>query len=68
MLIESYFGSNRADCERADAVMPELAAAIYASSVSGTTVARGQIDESSPFFTRMDGHLEPWKQVEAISA
>lgn len=46
----------------------ELAAAIYASSVSGTTIARGQIDESSPFFTRMDGHLEPWKQEEALNA
>lgn len=46
----------------------ELAAAIYASSVSGTTVSRGQIDESSPFFTRMDGHLEPWKQEEALEA
>ena len=46
----------------------ELAAAIYASSVSGTTIARGQIDEASPFFTRMDGHLEPWKQAEALNA
>ncbi|WP_457967508.1 Gfo/Idh/MocA family oxidoreductase [Arthrobacter sp. D1-29] len=46
----------------------ELAAAIYASSVSGTTIARGQIDESSPFFTRMDGHLEPWKQEEELKA
>lgn len=46
----------------------ELAAAIYASSVSGTTVARGGIDESSPFFTRMDGHLEPWKQKEELNA
>ncbi|MGR0161131.1 Gfo/Idh/MocA family protein [Paenarthrobacter nitroguajacolicus] len=46
----------------------ELAAAIYASSVSGTTIARGQINENSPFFTRMDGHLEPWKQEEALNA
>jgi len=46
----------------------ELACAIYASSVSGTTIARGQIDESSPFFTRMDGHLEPWKNEEALNA
>lgn len=46
----------------------ELAAAIYASSVSGTTIARGQINEDSPFFTRMDGHLEPWKQEEALKA
>lgn len=46
----------------------ELAAAIYASSVSGTTIARGQINETSPFFTRMDGHLEPWKQEEALNA
>ncbi|TDL39710.1 Gfo/Idh/MocA family protein [Arthrobacter nitrophenolicus] len=46
----------------------ELAAAIYASSVSGSTVARGQIDEPHPFFTRMDGHLEPWKQEEALNA
>ncbi|ELT44778.1 Gfo/Idh/MocA family protein [Arthrobacter nitrophenolicus] len=46
----------------------ELAAAIYASSVSGTTIARGQIDETSPFFTRMDGHLEPWKQEETLNA
>ncbi|MCU1516723.1 MAG: oxidoreductase [Pseudarthrobacter sp.] len=46
----------------------ELAAAIYASSVSGTTIARGQINEASPFFTRMDGHLEPWKQEEALNA
>ncbi|WP_411375256.1 Gfo/Idh/MocA family protein [Arthrobacter sp. MPF02] len=46
----------------------ELAAAIYASSVSGTTIARGEIDDSSPFFTRMDGHLEPWKQEEELNA
>lgn len=46
----------------------ELAAAIYASSISGTTIVRGQIDEASPFFTRMDGHLEPWKQEEALNA
>lgn len=46
----------------------ELAAAIYASSVSGTTISRGQIDAASPFFTRMDGHLEPWKQEEALNA
>ncbi|HEU4668296.1 MAG TPA: Gfo/Idh/MocA family oxidoreductase [Arthrobacter sp.] len=46
----------------------ELAAAIYASSVGGTTIARGQIDDASPFFTRMDGHLEPWKQEEALNA
>ena len=46
----------------------ELAAVIYASSVSGTTVSRGQIGEDSPFFTRMDGHLEPWKQEEALNA
>jgi len=46
----------------------ELAAAIYASSVSGKTVARGGIDASSPFFTRMDGHLEPWKQEQAANA
>lgn len=46
----------------------ELAAAIYASSVSGTTIGRGQINEASPFFTRMDGHLEPWKQEEALNA
>ena len=46
----------------------ELAAAIYASSVSGSPITRGQIDEASPFFTRMDGHLEPWKQEEALNA
>lgn len=46
----------------------ELAAAIYASSVNGTTIARGQINESSPFFTRMDGHLEPWQQAEVLNS
>lgn len=46
----------------------ELAAAIYASTVSGTTITRGQTDEASPFFTRMDGHLEPWNQEEALNA
>ncbi|WP_311212244.1 MULTISPECIES: Gfo/Idh/MocA family oxidoreductase [unclassified Arthrobacter] len=46
----------------------ELAAAIYASSVLGTTIARGQINEDHPFFTRMDGHMEPWKQEKALSA
>jgi predicted dehydrogenase len=40
----------------------ELAAAIYASSITGKTIRTGEINEGHPFFTRMDGHLEPWKQ------
>jgi predicted dehydrogenase len=41
----------------------ELAAAIYASSVTGKTISRNEIGEEHPFFTRMDGHLEPWTQA-----
>lgn len=40
----------------------ELAAAIYASSITGTTISRNEISEGHAFFTRMDGHLEPWNQ------
>lgn len=40
----------------------ELAAAIYASSITGKTIRKGEINEGHAFFTRMDGHLEPWKQ------
>lgn len=40
----------------------ELAAAIYASSIGGRTIARGEIDNQNPFFGRMDGRLDPWKQ------
>ncbi|MBT2512333.1 Gfo/Idh/MocA family protein [Arthrobacter sp. ISL-30] len=46
----------------------ELAAAIYASSLTGMPIERGQIDEANPFYSRMDGHLEPWKQQEASKA
>jgi hypothetical protein len=68
-MIQSIRGGQRPPVSISDAYATmELAAAIYASSVSGTTIARGQIDESSPFFTRMDGHLEPWKQEEAVNA
>ena len=68
-IIRSLQGGEAAPVSVSDAYATmELAAAIYASSVSGTTIARGQIDESSPFFTRMDGHLEPWKQEEELNA
>ena len=68
-IIQSLQGGVAAPVSITDAYATmELAAAIYASSVSGTTIARGQIDGSSPFFTRMDGHLEPWKQEEAVNA
>ncbi|SEE87725.1 Predicted dehydrogenase [Arthrobacter alpinus] len=40
----------------------ELAAAIYASSITGKPIASGDIGPESPFFGRMDGHLDPWKQ------
>ncbi|WP_461164562.1 Gfo/Idh/MocA family protein [Arthrobacter sp. R4-81] len=40
----------------------ELAAAIYASSITGKTIRKGEINEGHAFFTRMDGHLEPWTQ------
>lgn len=43
----------------------ELAAAIYASSITGKTISRGEIGEGHAFFTRMDGYLEPWKQQTA---
>lgn len=43
----------------------ELAAAIYASSITGKTINRGEIGEGHAFFTRMDGNLEPWKQQTA---
>lgn len=39
----------------------ELAAAIYASAITGKTVRRGDITEGHPFFSRADGRLEPWK-------
>jgi predicted dehydrogenase len=39
----------------------ELAAAIYASALTGKTVRRGDIHEGHPFFDRADGRLEPWK-------
>ena len=39
----------------------ELAAAIYASAITGKTVRRGEITEGNPFFDRADGRLEPWK-------
>ena len=39
----------------------ELAAALYASAITGKTVRRGEITEGSPFFDRADGRLEPWK-------
>lgn len=45
----------------------ELAAAIYASSIGGHTVAQGDIDTNNPFFGRMDGRFDPWKQ-ETVSA
>ncbi|MCX8456367.1 Gfo/Idh/MocA family protein [Paenarthrobacter ureafaciens] len=46
----------------------ELAAAIYASSVSGDTYVPGDIGEDSPFFDRMDGHLEPWNELQGARA
>ncbi len=39
----------------------ELAAAIYASAIGGSTVRRGEITDGNPFFDRADGNLEPWK-------
>jgi predicted dehydrogenase len=39
----------------------ELAAAIYASAITGKTIRRGEITEGNPFFERADGRLEPWK-------
>ena len=39
----------------------ELAAAIYASAITGRTVRRGDITDGNPFFDRADGRLEPWK-------
>ena len=39
----------------------ELAAALYASAITGKTVRRGEITEGNPFFDRADGRLEPWK-------
>ncbi|WP_258803857.1 Gfo/Idh/MocA family protein [Pseudarthrobacter sp. NS4] len=39
----------------------ELAAAIYASAITGKTVRRGDITDGNPFFDRADGRLEPWK-------
>jgi predicted dehydrogenase len=39
----------------------ELAAAIYASAITGKAVRRGDITEGNPFFDRADGRLEPWK-------
>jgi predicted dehydrogenase len=38
----------------------ELVVAIYASSFTGRPVRRGEIDESSPFYRRMDGSGAPW--------
>ncbi|PNI07596.1 oxidoreductase [Arthrobacter sp. AFG7.2] len=43
----------------------ELAAAIYASAITGKTVRRGGITEEDPFFDRADGRLEPWKLEES---
>lgn len=45
----------------------ELIAAIYGSAISKKPVSRNQIDESDAFFSRMDGHSEPWKQ-EVVTA
>lgn len=45
----------------------ELAAAIYASSITGTTIARGEINAEHPFFDRMDGRLDPWKQEMEVA-
>lgn len=45
----------------------ELVAAIYASSIGGRTIARGDIDSNDPFYGRMDGHLDPWKQEVATA-
>ena len=39
----------------------ELAAAIYASAITGRTVRRGDITDGNPFFDRADGRREPWK-------
>lgn len=41
----------------------ELVAAIYASSFTGRTVRRGEIDVSSPFYTRMAGSGAPWLET-----
>lgn len=43
----------------------ELAAAIYASSITEKTIRKGEINKGHAFFTRMDGHREPWKQQPA---
>ncbi|GAA2037131.1 Gfo/Idh/MocA family oxidoreductase [Pseudokineococcus marinus] len=37
----------------------ELAAALYASAATGATVARGEVDASSPFHASMRGGAEP---------
>jgi predicted dehydrogenase len=46
----------------------ELIAAIYASAFTGTSVASGQIDSSSPFYQRMDGLGAPWLPAPAAGA
>jgi predicted dehydrogenase len=38
----------------------ELIAAIYASAFTGTRIRRGELDENSPFYHRMDGPGAPW--------
>ncbi|WP_422935427.1 Gfo/Idh/MocA family protein [Sinomonas sp. P47F7] len=38
----------------------ELAAAIYASALTGRPITRGEIASGNPFFERMDGLLDPW--------
>lgn len=38
----------------------ELVTAVYASSFTGQPVAAGQIDSSSPFYSRMDGSGVTW--------
>jgi predicted dehydrogenase len=45
----------------------ELAAAIYASAITGKTIRRGDITEGNPFFDRADGRLEPWKLEKSIA-
>ncbi|QSB13726.1 Gfo/Idh/MocA family oxidoreductase [Natronosporangium hydrolyticum] len=42
-------------------VTMELVAAIYASAFTGAPVRRGQIDETSSFYYRMDGNGAPWE-------
>ena len=41
----------------------ELVAAIYASAFTGSRVRRGEIDQNSPFYHRMDGTGAPWAAI-----